>query len=177
MHINRRCVDNDNVGTCMNQKGQAAIEFIMLILIVLIYLLTITRPLVNDAKSLTNDVQIIVRADAEIKRIANSITEVSMLGKGTKKTILLFVPSNTTISCNEIKNSISFDLNVEKAINPPVGDCDDGRCCSGSTCTKTYVFPNKIDLTCTKNTMRGQTELIIINTDVSGGKADITLTG
>jgi hypothetical protein len=164
----------------MNNKGQAAIEFIMLILIIIIYLLTVTRPLVTDAKDLTGDVQRIVRADAESKRIANSITEVSMLGQGTKKTLNLFIPENTLIECSETKNAIYFDLNFDKLLLSPLGpDCDGEKnnCCEQTTCRKTYIFPEEISLTCTKDIMAGETELIIINDNVENGTAFITLTG
>lgn len=175
-------MDDYNEWFDMNSKGQAAIEFIMLILIVIIYLLTITRPLVDNAKSLTEDVQLIVRADAESKRIVNSVTEVSMLGQGTKKTLLLFIPYNAVIECDETKNAIIFDLNFQMPIIGSVGsDCtapDKSVCCEGSECRKTYLFPeNEIKIECTKQTMTGTTNIIIINNKVDAGKANITLTG
>jgi hypothetical protein len=163
----------------MNQRGQAAIEFIMLILIVIIYLVTITRPLVEDAKSLTEDVQLIVRADSESKKIVNSITEVSILGKGTKKTLQLFVPNEAIITCDETKNAILFDLNFQKPLTAPMGDFAGERntYCEKEHCKKTYFFPNEIKLTCTKEHIFGETKLIILNENIKDGVSEITLTG
>jgi hypothetical protein len=169
-------------GINMKQKGQAAIEFIMLILIVLIYLLTITRPLILDAKNHTEDVQTIVRADAESKRIANSIIDVAMLGEGTKKTILLFVPENAEIRCDETKNAIGFDMNLSARPYPKInvtdaGACNQGSCCKEGACEKSYAFSNEIKLDCQKEIMKGESKVIIINDDVSAGVATISITG
>ena len=166
----------------MKQRGQAAIEFIMLILIVLIYLLTITRPLILDAKSLTDDVQTIVRADAESKRIANSIMEVAMLGKGTKKTILLFIPKNAELHCSDADNAIGFDMNISAQPYPKinvtdVGICNQDSCCKEGKCNKDYIFPAEIDLDCQKTLMKGESEVIIINDNVVAGVATISITG
>jgi uncharacterized protein (UPF0333 family) len=161
----------------MKNKGQISIEFIMLILIIVIYLLTITRPLVNDSKSVIEDVHLIVRTESESKRIINSIIEVAMLGEGSKKTLELQIPQNAKIFCNT-DNSISFDLNLQKPLDEQISECDNNTCCLEKNCKKKTIL-NNIELNCNfgiSNELSGNTSLIVLNSGKIEEKTKINLT-
>jgi len=165
-------------GILMRQRGQAALEFIMLVLIIIIYLTTITWPLVENAKGVAGDVETMVWADAEAKRVVNSITEVAMLGKGTQKTVNLFVPANAEIRCAEGK--VGFMVRLRDQLHTRLGfdaagNCTQERCCELGRCDKNFFFPANLRVDCEKTLMTGKTSALIYNNGAIGSETVISV--
>jgi uncharacterized protein (UPF0333 family) len=125
----------------MKSRGQAAIEFIFIVLLVVVYIFSVTKPLVESSQGIIEDIDTITRANNEAKKIVNSVKRVSMLGTSSKETIQLFIPQNAQVGCYHDGN-IGFiaEINLrtlnENPINTPV------VLCPNNICDKNFTFPN-----------------------------------
>lgn len=166
------------IGVFMNEKGQAAIEFIFIILIIVFYLATITRPLVMDARGITEDVSTIIRADSESKKLLNSITEVALMGEGSRKTIMLFVPNDARVHCLDGKVGFGATIKGEPfpEINVTNGTCDGESCCVNGSCDKNYLTPSSITINCQRSLVVGQTQVIVSNNGTVGQTTEVIVT-
>ncbi|MFA5763763.1 MAG: hypothetical protein WC915_03035 [archaeon] len=120
-----------NTVFCNNKKarGQAAIEFIFIILIIMVYIFTTTRPFITNSQGTIDDIQNITRINYEAQKIVDTITQISLLGVGSKNTITIIVPYNTTLFCNQDAKTISFKTNINTTgQNPPIGLCQNNNC-------------------------------------------------
>ena len=153
MFNNRRRSINYVFGGNIMQRGQAALEFIFLILIVVIYLTTVVMPLTKDSKNAITDIDTIAKANNETQKIMNTIQRVSTFGVGTKETLTVFIPINTTIYCHD--KNISFVSTLTTKPYP-------AQCPSG-TCSKTFLIPANKTMDCLGVTFTGpNTEQIVI---------------
>lgn len=107
------------------QKGQAVIEFILLILIIVVYLVSVTMPMVENTQKVILDTENLTRANNECQKISNSIKEISSFGNESKQTLILFIPDNTTIDCN---NTTGITFFTQLAQTPFPGECKEGLC-------------------------------------------------
>ena len=127
-----------------NKKGQAAIEFIFIILIIMVYIFTTSKPFIVNAQGAIEDIQNITKINYEAQKITDTITQVSLLGVGSKNTITIIVPSRTTLDCNSLDNTISFKTNINvTGQNPKVGVCG-----TDNICEKKFKIRNGITLYC-----------------------------
>jgi hypothetical protein len=110
------------------QRGQTAIEFIFIILIIVVYLFTITTPMINSAKSAYSDIETVTKANAEAQKLVNAIERVSSLSNGTKETIYLSLPENCVLNCTtDNKIEVITKINLDQ-INPVVNECPNNIC-------------------------------------------------
>ncbi len=122
-------------------RGQAAIEFIFIILIVVVYIFTATLPLIENAKGSIEDIDNITKINTESQRIVNSVNKISLLGIGSKETITIIIPSHSKINC--ATNEISFETKINNTgNNPPTTYCEE------NICTKTFSMLDGFNLNC-----------------------------
>lgn len=94
------------------QKGQVSIEFILLIVITLVYIYGTVWPLINDATVAAEDVQRVSDTKISAQKLANALNEAAANSGESKKTIHLLVPNKASISCSG--NQINFTVDVNK---------------------------------------------------------------
>ncbi len=127
-------------------RGQVAIEFIFIILLIVVYLFTVTKPLVESSQGILSDIDTITKSNNEATKLVDSVKRVSMLSSGSKETIQLFIPINGEVGCYNGGN-IGFKAKINQntlngsSINPPV------NLCPKNSCDKNFVIPN-ITITC-----------------------------
>lgn len=111
------------------QKGQVAIEFIFILLIIIIYLFTVTMPIVESAQDAIIDIERIVRISNETEKLSKNINEIYFLGTGSRQTINVFIPNYSTINCYENENKIGFTTQINiNQINPNLAICPNNIC-------------------------------------------------
>ena len=76
----------------MNLKGQASIELILLLVVVLLLVHTLIMPSFDIAQKSANDVSSIVNVRNSAQRLANAIELVDSSAAGARQTIHLMVP-------------------------------------------------------------------------------------
>ncbi len=82
-----------------SMKGQTSIEFMIIILLMLIYLTTQIQPAMLNAGNALNDTKIVAQASIAARTIASSISEVGSLSGQSQKTITVFIPKGIKIEC------------------------------------------------------------------------------
>ncbi len=133
------------------QKGQAVIEFILLILIIVVYLVSVTMPMVENTQKIIEDTENITRANNECQKITNSINEINLFGNESKQTLVLFVPKNTTINCD---NTLGITFKTQLTQTPfPVN-------CTNGICTKT--FKTNTPLNCLLKEIKGPQKINVL---------------
>jgi len=120
------------------QRGQAAIEFLFLILIVVVYLVTVTMPLVKDTQNSVNDVSIVAQANTQTQKLANTISEMSLLGTNSMQQMKLILQSDTNIGCED--TNVYFSIKLKQLPYPTN--------CPLGVCSKTIKTPQNTLLDC-----------------------------
>ncbi len=122
----------------LNKKGQISIEFVLILLIGLIYLNTISSAVIYPAIDSAKDVSNVGEARLASEKIVNSINELSVSPGDGKKTIRVFVPENTTISCDSFASSIKFAVKVSST---SIQSCKTDVDGDDAKCTKSFSLP------------------------------------
>ncbi len=135
----------------LGRRGQASIEIIMLVMIIALFIQTVINPSLTIAAASAKETAKVGQARFAAEKLANTIDAVSVAPGENKRTITLFVPGNTIITCKsdeiaatvpgpdpaacneEICFQVALDdtlLNVASAPSACVGDIDgdDDKC-------------------------------------------------
>lgn len=88
-------------------RGQTSIEFLLVILIILIYLQATIQPAVTNTSYAIEDTKRVGLLKIAGEKLANSINEIAVLSGEGKKTIELILPPKSTINVNNPQNYIN----------------------------------------------------------------------
>ncbi len=114
-----------------------SIEFFLLTLIIIFFIFTTTKPLIESTKTIIEDTYRIIQVDSETKRIINTINEVDSFGEGTTRLLQIVLPEDSSIEIKEVTSNnwgITFSSEIKGKPFPLK--------CPNGVCTKTY-FLNK----------------------------------
>jgi len=153
-------------------RGQTSIEFIFIILVIVLYLITVTQPLINSTQGLLEDIDTVSRTNNETIKLVNVMNKLALLAEGSKETIEVFPPENGKLGCYADGN-IGFIANINlrqingNSVNPQVGLCPQNMC------DKNFQVPNGITIDCKfKEPQSGQRKFVL--TKRSGDTIEIT---
>lgn len=133
------------------QKGQAIIEFIFLILIIVVYLTSTTIPLIENTQKTITDTENITRMDNESQKIINAINEINLFSNGSKQTLKVYLPQNSKLMCDSVGEKISFEIQLTQEPFPQ--ECQNGKCIKN--------YNTNIDLQCAVGEIRGPQKINI----------------
>ncbi len=121
------------------EKGQTSIEFLIIILIILVYIFTVTKPIIESAQTTIEDIKNLSQTNNEVQKIVQSINRLSNFSTNSKETITLIIPTGSKINCYPDGNiGFSVEINKEKN-NPSI------RICTNDTCDKNYSTNTLLD--------------------------------
>lgn len=160
-----------------NKRGQTSIEFILLILFVLVYISSVTNPMVATANNSAEEVSSLGNAKIASQKIANAIDYVA-LAPNAKKTINVFVPENSKIIINMANNSVDFNADMDNTENPKPCPPGEASCCripdgSGENilvCSGQTNFSNAITLISEDITLDYNPEAVPAENNIIYGK-------
>ncbi|WP_409199361.1 hypothetical protein [Methanobrevibacter sp. DSM 116169] len=98
-----------------DNKGQLAIEFLMLFSLILLFLITFTLPLTDLTIQNNMDLDKSLSTKHELFKIADSINQVYSQGSGSKKTIILNLKENIIVNINDDKLKADILLSNNKS--------------------------------------------------------------
>jgi len=104
-------------------RGQAAIEFIFLVAVMLLFIQTIIQPNVNLAVDSAKEVARLAEARLAAEKIANTTNLVGTLGIDTKQTITVFVPAGSKVLCKEATKKIGLNTDLSHPACDATGKC------------------------------------------------------
>ncbi|MDO8646876.1 MAG: hypothetical protein Q7R70_00480 [Candidatus Diapherotrites archaeon] len=84
----------------LGKKGQASIELILLLAVVLLLVQTIILPSFEAAQKASSDVSSMAIVRSQAQKLANAIDLVGSSNSGAKQTIHLVVPAHAKIGCD-----------------------------------------------------------------------------
>lgn len=128
------------------QRGQATVEFVLVLLIAVAYVGAIIQPNADYASNSMQDVANLGKLSVSAQKISNAVQYVSVSGGGTKQTIEVVVPQGANILCDtdgleDDSLVFSYTLKSGKGIAACEGDIDDPQI--SEICTRRItVGPN-----------------------------------
>ncbi len=96
-----------------NIKGQTSIEFLLIILIMLIYLFTVINPALQNSSTALLDTKRVAQNIQHANIIADNINEIGSLSGDSKKTFWVFVPEKSSIDCDVLGKKIDYVIELE----------------------------------------------------------------
>ncbi|PIN85019.1 MAG: hypothetical protein COV47_04425 [Candidatus Diapherotrites archaeon CG11_big_fil_rev_8_21_14_0_20_37_9] len=131
------------------KKGQVTIEFLLLMVLVLVYIGVIIQPSAADATNATKDTVNIAKLKLSAEKLANAIDYAGISGNGTRQTLQIVVPQNGTMSC--VTKGIQFTYEV---LGTGIDQCVDAAADrEGKNCNVT--IPTNSNFTCLHDTISG----------------------
>lgn len=125
------------------KKGQTSIEFMLLVVITLLYIQTVISPNVNESLLSVSDTGRVGQARLATEKLVNAINYVAASNSESKTTVNLFIPDRTIITCDESNNRISYQTVIDSNI-AKCGVLDD----DSSNCEKDFELNPTITLDC-----------------------------
>ena|SRR3989338_8581013 len=93
----------------LNSKGQATIEFLLVMIVALTYIIVVVQPNADIAGFAAEDVANISKFKLSTEKLANAIQYVSISGQGTKESMVFFLPIGSTLSCTSPANQLTLN--------------------------------------------------------------------
>lgn len=130
----------------MKCKGQVALEFMMLLIIMLLYVQLIIIPNIEISAAAVEDTARLGEARFAAEKVVNAVNYMAITSGESKQTVSIFVPENAKLICTSDK-----DLNIEVTLNPflsawePVKCKNDGK---DNVCVKSFSFPVGFTVNC-----------------------------
>ena len=143
-----------------SKKGQVTVEFMLLLVIMLVYITTVIQPSVNSSSKAMNDIKLLGETDFALQRIASQINYVNASAQGTTKTISLYVPAKAQISCANNSANISFLVNLEI----PSFNCSEEKTAPETACNKSIATDARIN--CSNFSLNGETKGKLVNIQI-----------
>ncbi len=132
----------------MNEtNGQIALEFMLLLVFILVFISAIVLPNAEFAGATTQEIERLGQARIAAEKIANTANRLQHQSSDAKQTIIVFVPKDSNLLCEPgADGNIGFEVELQSA---PATACesDFDRVAPGSAfiCTKRFPIP---DLNC-----------------------------
>ena len=157
-------------------RGQVSVEFMLLIVIVLLYIQTVIQPSLQIAGNSVNDSVRVGQARFAVEKIANAVEFAQSTYGTTKQTIKVLIPKDSTIECFEVENKFEMKIRIDSDIAacPETNPIEDPK---KFECKKTFFVLENTPIRCntqdnpmgndpTKNILK---ELVIEKTLATSG--------
>ena len=139
------------ISVLKSKKGQISIEFILIILIALIYIHSVIQPTIPISSQSTEDVTRLSQAKLAAEKLAGAMNQLEANKGEGRKTISLFIPKNSFIKCDTEGGepvvkfwSVLSNVGLCTVDNPSTPTEDESSCHQG--CEKDATGEN---ITCT----------------------------
>jgi len=158
----------------LKTRAQATIEFLLLIMMMLIYLNVFVLSAQTNSMTAVNDTKKIILAENAIQKIKSTIQELDAFEGDSTKTITLFLDNDITIRCStETGNKISFEVVLETSAEsiecPKNAD-------NLNVCTKKIELNTSSNINCFTTSIDGSRKLIKLKIQKSVGESGSTIT-
>jgi uncharacterized protein (UPF0333 family) len=101
------------------RKGQISIEFVLLLVILLIYIQMMVQPNLDFAIDSTTEVNDMGLARNATQKLIDTTDYIALSTSNAKQQIHFFLPANTAIICDEAENTLTFEVELKRAYVDP----------------------------------------------------------
>jgi uncharacterized protein (UPF0333 family) len=114
----------------LGKRGQASLEFVFIVVVMLLYMHTIILPSIDFAADSARDVKAVSEANFAAERLADTINYVASSSGDTAISLSVFVPSGATILCtgSSVESLVLLSMDATACIGDDAGP-DDGKTC------------------------------------------------
>lgn len=102
------------MGIRFNLKGQTSIEFLLLLVVMLLYIQAVVLPSVENSTNTAKDAVRLALAKSSTETLANTINQVASSANEAKQTISLHVPEKTMIECSPGNYALWYYVQFEQ---------------------------------------------------------------
>lgn len=131
-----------------NRKGQIAIEYIVLIAILLLFFQSVIYPNVTFSENMVNDVYSITQTKQSFEKLGDDISSFSSTPGYGKRLVYFYLPPSSSItSCSGGADSkITYTINISaQAPKPNISECNRAT----NICTfEKQIFISEADIDC-----------------------------
>ncbi|MFH1752121.1 MAG: hypothetical protein ABH821_04260 [archaeon] len=127
-------------------KGQISIEFMLLLIIMLLYIQAVIIPAMNDSTASVQDVRRIAESNLALEKIYNTANEIAFASGDSFQTITVFIPEETKINCLT-GNRISFTTYLDNTLPKPL-TCNEEAGTGRFYCEKILFINTSLSLEC-----------------------------
>ena len=122
----------------LNQRGQISIEFILILVFGLVYIIGIIGPVVDESAQATVDIKSVSDTKVSAMKLANALDEAGTSSGNMKKTIQILIPKGAGLTCNTNGGAEGVDFTATVSYigggwNPDADNCTDFG--TGFTCS------------------------------------------
>lgn len=117
-------------------RGQVSIEFILILLLMLLYISTLILPNIELAQSASEEIIGLSQTRVATEKITDTANQVALSSTYAKQTIKAFVPKNAVINCQEKTDNdgatyaeITFEYQLQDQSNTIIASCQQDNLC------------------------------------------------
>ncbi len=121
-------------------RGQATVEFILVLFIAMAFIIAIIQPNADYAAASAQDVANLGKLRISADKLANAIEYVSVSGIGTRQTMQLLVPSGAVIKCEPAVDSDRVRFVYTLASGRGVAACEGDEDIVGADCNSSIAI-------------------------------------
>jgi uncharacterized protein (UPF0333 family) len=122
----------------MNTKGQISIEYILLIIVLLVFIQSFIQPVFESSINASQDVSLVGQARSGAQKLVNALNFVGASPGDMKQTVDFFLPANSTLSCDSATKVVTFTTLLSAEHDS----------CTAGLCTKSLPIYDSINLNC-----------------------------
>ena len=126
-------------------KGQASVEFMLLIVLILFYINTIVQPSLNIGTTALQDTTRIGAVRLSAQKIANAIDYIGSLSGDAKTRVNVFIPTDTVIYCDP-SNPVGALIGFRADVNLNTTSC--GFDLTPFNCDRNFYVAKNVILVC-----------------------------
>jgi len=149
-----------------NKKGQIAIEYIILISILLLFFQAILYPNILFSENVVGDIYSITQTKQSIDKLGEDLSSFASSPGYGKRLVYFYLPDDAKIiDCNNTDKSINYQIKISSQNpKPNISECDH----TNNICIfKKYVSVGNESFTC-ENIGPGFNNYLVIEKSVSG---------
>ncbi|GEM_PF-6146245 len=157
---------------CLNRRGQLSIEFMMIVVIAIVYLNAVIFPNVAFGETALNDVYGVSQIQLAARQLQSAANALSIQSAGARQTIQIRLPKNGEIHCGSANpGTLIYSFQLQ---GPAASACEnDGDTPDSDTlCTRTLDLPLNVDSSCITFAAAGPQQLRVqVTRNASGNLA------
>ncbi len=162
----------------VNSKGQSAIEFVLLLVVLLVFVQVVIVPTVNVAQDAATDVSRLGQTRLAAQQLADAVDLMASAAEGARETIHIVVPQHSKVECDSANKVVKFSSTLDsnagmegKANCDPAGNSQTAHQCWGTLAVSAST------LSCPESPYVGKLLYTLRVDKVSGGGVSVSKAG
>ncbi|MFH0715029.1 MAG: hypothetical protein V1847_04975 [Candidatus Diapherotrites archaeon] len=154
----------------LNKKGQSSIEFVLLLVVLLVFIQVVIVPAVNTSQDAATDVARLGQAKLAAQQLADAINLVGSSSEGARQTVHIILPNDSSIVCNSSPASVTFSSRLDSN----AGFEGKSQCVASTHVCQSTISVNTTSLSCIPSLMEGKRSFALRVEKATGGVVNVS---